>query len=140
MDYLAAFAIGAAGMNLEKARAEMASLNLANASVAAAPGTQAWRRATLSVEAGAFPEQLARLQQAVPRIVGTVYGSQAPRMVHEPGNPQADAQGYVAYPRITVLDEMLTIMQASRAYQANVSAVSAARSMAQKALEIGGNR
>ncbi len=140
MDYLSAFAIGAAGMNVEKARADLAALNLAHANSAAAPDGQPWRRATLAVAPGSFAAQMNNLQQAMPRVLGPVYSEAAPRMVHEPGHPLANAEGFVAYPNISTLDEMLTIMQASRAYQADVSAVSAARSMAMKALEIGGNR
>lgn len=140
MDYLSAFAIGAAGMNVEKARADLAALNLANANAAVAPGGQPWRRATLAVASGSFATQFNNFQQAMPRVLGAVSSEASPRMVHEPGHPLADAQGFVAYPNITPLDEMLTVMQASRAYQANVSALSAARSMAMKALDIGGNR
>jgi flagellar basal-body rod protein FlgC len=140
MDYLSAFAIGAAGMNVEKARADLAALNLAHVNTTPGPDGQPWRRATLAVAGGSFPALMKDLQQALPRVIGPVAVDAAPRMVHEPGHPQADGQGYVAYARITPLDEMLTIMQASRAYQTNVTAVSAARSMAQRALEIGGNR
>jgi flagellar basal-body rod protein FlgC len=59
--------------------------------------------------------------------------------VHEPGHPDADARGFVSYPAVDTLREMLTLITATRAYEANLSALNAARSMAQRALEIGGN-
>jgi flagellar basal-body rod protein FlgC len=60
-----------------------------------------------------------------------------PRRVYEPSNPDADAEGYVLYPDIDVATEMADMMSATRAYQANVTALNAIKGMAQKALEIG---
>jgi flagellar basal-body rod protein FlgC len=59
-------------------------------------------------------------------------------LVYEPGNPDANAKGYVAYPNINLVTEMVSMMTATRAYEANVSALNAAKAMALKALEIGG--
>ena len=55
----------------------------------------------------------------------------------EPGHPQADVQGFVTYPGVDTATEMMTIMDAMRAYEANVAAMNASRTMAMKALEIG---
>jgi flagellar basal-body rod protein FlgC len=60
-----------------------------------------------------------------------------PRMEHDPGNPAADAQGMVAVPAINAVEETMTLMTAVRAYEADVRAVNAAKTMAMKALEIG---
>ncbi|MFN8557121.1 MAG: flagellar basal body rod C-terminal domain-containing protein [Dehalococcoidia bacterium] len=60
-----------------------------------------------------------------------------PRRVYEPGNPDADGEGYVLYPDIEVATEMTDMMSATRAYQANTAALNAIKAMAQKALEIG---
>jgi len=73
-------------------------------------------------------------------VVGQVQLDAAPRLMHEPGHPHADANGFVAYPRIDTLSEMLGIMQATRPYESNVSTNKAARSMAMKAAGIGGER
>ena len=59
--------------------------------------------------------------------------------MHEPGHPDADAKGFVAYPGVNTLNEMVTMIAATRAYEANVAALNAARVMALKALDIGGN-
>jgi flagellar basal-body rod protein FlgC len=58
--------------------------------------------------------------------------------VLDPGHPQADARGYVSYPGVDPATEMMTMLSASRAYEANVVAMNTARAMAVKALEIGG--
>lgn len=59
-----------------------------------------------------------------------------PRMEYDPGHPDADENGYVAYPDINVVEEMTNLIAASRAYEANLTALTAAKEMAAKALEI----
>ncbi len=59
------------------------------------------------------------------------------RLVSEPGNPQANAQGYVSYPSIDMAEQMTTMVRTSRSYEANIVAMSAARQMYSKALELG---
>jgi flagellar basal-body rod protein FlgC len=58
------------------------------------------------------------------------------KMVYDPHHPDADAQGYVAYPDINPVEEMVDMMTAARAYEANIAAMDAFKSMVQKALEI----
>jgi len=60
----------------------------------------------------------------------------APRMVHEPGHPDANEEGYVAYPDINMVTEFVNAVEASRAYQANVAAIDMAKQMANTALRI----
>jgi len=62
---------------------------------------------------------------------------QSPRLVYDPTHPDANSQGYVAYPNINVVNEMVDLITASRAYEANLTTLEAAKNMAQKALEIG---
>jgi flagellar basal-body rod protein FlgC len=59
--------------------------------------------------------------------------------VHEPGHPLADEKGFVSYPGVDPAMEMVTLLDATRAYEANVAAMNMARAMSLKALEIGGN-
>ncbi|MEJ2051535.1 MAG: flagellar basal body rod protein FlgC [Calditrichota bacterium] len=58
------------------------------------------------------------------------------RLVYEPNHPDADAQGYVRYPKINMLEEMVALMQLSRSYEANVTAMQAAKAISKKALEV----
>lgn len=133
MDPHSIFAIGASGMTLERTRAEAAALNLANAHVAAAPGEAGYTPMRAVARAVApFSQHLLGPETAL------VPAQTAPRRVREPGHPLADAQGFVTYPGVDPATEMVTLMEATRAYEANVAAMNTARSMALKALDIGG--
>jgi len=70
-------------------------------------------------------------------IYGVQESDAAPRLMHEPGNPAADAHGMVAYPNIDHAAQMLQMVRTSRAYEANIVAMSAARQMYVKALDLG---
>ncbi|MCA9557941.1 MAG: flagellar basal body rod protein FlgC, partial [Myxococcales bacterium] len=79
---------------------------------------------------------------AGPAAVGVkvtdVVESAAPlRLVYEPNNPAANAEGYVEMPNVNVINEMVDMLTASRSYEANVTAIQAIKGMAQSALEIG---
>lgn len=144
MDYLAAFAIGAAGMSVEKTRADLAAQNLANANTTRTAGGGYYRAGRLVTQTTTGFDTLMRTGAApllpTPYVSGVVTVDAPPRLLYEPGHPHADGRGFVAYPQIDTLTEMVTIMNATRAYQANVASISAARSMAQEALKIGGGR
>jgi flagellar basal-body rod protein FlgC len=142
MDYYNSFAISAAGLAVEKLRLETAALNLANADATAAPGTEAYKAMTvLNTPDGSFSHYLsadglsgtAVNAQVVPR-------TEAPRMTYEPGHPHANAEGFVAHANVDSLSEMMTILRATRAYEANIKAINAAKAMALHALDIGGSK
>ena len=145
MDYYAAFAIGASGLTVQKTRLDITALNLANASSTRAGGALYQPLTVVSAPRAAarFDAMLAGQAARLPALGAEVVSVQPlnlpPRQVYEPGHPDADARGFVAYPAIDPLREMLTLITATRAYEANLSALNAARTMAQRALEIGGN-
>ncbi len=148
MDHNQIFAISAQGMSLERTRLEVASLNLANTHTLVGPDGSGYQ--PLSVVARSTSLGLggnvdardfgARVNQALQGSVSVVASPRAPRQVYEPGHPSANANGFVFYPNVDPATEMMTVMNATRAYEANVAAMNAARAMAQKALEIGGTR
>jgi flagellar basal-body rod protein FlgC len=143
MDYAAAFAISASGLQVAKLRVDVTAVNLANAySTRSADGrlfeplqvVAAAKRADLFRAAldGAQPAlQGAEVVEVRPTHV-------PPRLVFEPHHPDADAKGFVAYPGIDPVAEMVNLVAATRIYEANVAALNAAKSMATKALELGG--
>ncbi len=145
MDYMNAFRISAAGMNLERARVEATALNLANMHVPQdAKGmlyqpVRAVARSALVPSFGANYEAMGA-HPLMPTEVRMEPTGAAPRLVHEPGHPQADDRGFVAYPGVNHLAEMVNLVSAIRAYEANVVAMNAAKAMALKALEVGGNQ
>jgi flagellar basal-body rod protein FlgC len=143
MDYRAVFNVSAAGMDVEKLRLDTAALNLANMDTSAAPGTTPFKplRVVSQAVVPSFQhwmsvEDLARAG-GLPHAA-VVESDAAPRIVHDPADPHADANGDVRYPGVNHTAEMLTVMTALRAYEANVAALGAAKSMALHALEIGG--
>ena len=148
MNYSNSFAISATGMDVERLRVEVAALNIANANTvltADGKGFQPMRVVAQSalglgphssMDAGAFS---ALVGQGLAGPAGVVEPSgRLPRTVLDPGHPHADARGYVSYPGIDPTTEMMSMLSASRAYEANVVAMNTARTMAVKALDIGG--
>ena len=149
MDLLSAFAIGAAGMQVEQTRFNVAALNLANAnSVRAADGTmfQPLRVVSGPKPGLSFQSVLDRIgtlnggtTALAPQVISTETTNNSPRLMFDPGHPSADERGFVALPAVNTMLEMMTLMTAQRAYEANVVAINAAKSMVMKSMEIGGN-
>lgn len=144
MDHASIFSISTAGMQLERTRAEVAALNLANAHATAAPGQAAYRPLRVVPQwtgAGSFGDLMAAgVGTAAGATVRIEAAPVAPRRVHEPGHPHADGAGFVSYPGVDPATEMVSLMSATRAYEAHVAVASAARAMALKTLEIGGGQ
>jgi len=141
MDYFRASAISAAGMQAQMTRVEAAALNLANMHNSIAPGSEGYRpvKAVIHAAPVAFSRALDGRSQT-PAVVGAELVSQfglAPRTLYEPGHPHADAAGMVAYPAVDQTQEMMTVMTALRAYEANLAVLHVTRMLAVKALEIG---
>ena len=69
-------------------------------------------------------------------VADVVQDSSAPELRYQPGHPDANADGYVAYPKMNPAEEMVDLLNASRSYQANVSAISAVKDMLNHSLEL----
>lgn len=134
-----AMEISRTGLDVEWRRLEVIAQNLAIANTSGMPGTEPPQALRL-VSGPRFADHigagdtrsLAGVQVYRIEPLGA-----APRRVHEPGNPNADAQGYVSYPAIDHAQEMTLMVTTSRAYEANVVAMNMARQMYLKALELG---
>ncbi|WP_374351376.1 flagellar basal body rod protein FlgC [Chitinimonas sp.] len=143
MDYRNAFAISASGMNVEKLRLDVTAVNLANVhSTAGADGKlfQPLRVKSVTADFAAGFDALGGGALHGARLQGVHALDVAPRKLYEPGSPDADSQGFVSLPGVNQLDEMVNLSTALRAYEANVMAMNAAKSMALKALELGGGQ
>ena len=138
MDYLHAFAISAAGMNVERTRVDVAAMNLANAHTVQAPGSPGFQPMRVVARLTSFGSLVSDAMGTdhLPAAMLEPRRS-APRMVHEPGHPYADAKGFVAYAPVDPATEMVSLMGAMRSYEANVAAMNTTRSLALKTLEIG---
>jgi flagellar basal-body rod protein FlgC len=141
MDYFKAIEISAAGMAVQQARIEAATLNLANMNTSAAPGTTGYRpvRAMIVATPTAFSRALAgdARQVMIAKATLVPQSGDTTRSVYEPGHPHADAAGMVSYPAIDHTQEMMTVMTALRSYEANLAALQATKTLCAKALEIG---
>jgi flagellar basal-body rod protein FlgC len=141
MDYASVFAISGAGMNLQQLRLTVTAANLANAQTTT-PAGSGYRPLRVVARAPVFASFLSGIDtvRAMPMQVDVVPAAGAPRLVHDPGHPDADARGFVSYPDVNPVSEMVRLVEIGRAYEANVRALSLARTMAQRALEIGSER
>jgi flagellar basal-body rod protein FlgC len=143
MDYRNAFAISATGMNAEKLRLDAAAVNLANLHSSVGPDGKLFRPLRVSTVEGdvnfavGFEQAIGAPLHGV-KVQSVEQTDAAPRQVYDPGHPQADDKGFVSLPGVNQVTEMVDIASALRAYEANVVALNAAKSMALKALELGG--
>jgi flagellar basal-body rod protein FlgC len=147
MDISSIFDISAAGMNLERQRLEVSALNLANANTTRGADGLPFTPLQVVVRSGMSPFDAvlnalnggASLSGSGP--IGEVQAADVPpRQVYEPGHPDADANGFVSYPGVNPVSEMVRLIAVTRAYEANVRVFNAGRAMAMKALDIGSGR
>ena len=141
MDFFTAMEVSASGLSAERTRMNVAASNLANAQTTqAAGGGGPYKRRDVIMQSVDVPGvQGTPYAQAV-KGVAVSQSSQdtaPPRLEYDPGHPQADAQGYVAYPNVNPVEEMVDMITASRAYEAGVTSMTTAVNMAERALGIG---
>jgi flagellar basal-body rod protein FlgC len=142
-----AMEISRTALDVEWRRLEITAQNLANINSARNGAGPLYREQSLisgpralfnsylkgsTSAAGVDPRNLAGVD-----IYGVQESDATPRLVHEPGNPSADAHGMVAYPNVDHAAQMLQMVRTSRAYEANIVAMNAARQMYAKALDLG---
>lgn len=140
----------ASGMTAERLRVETHSSNLANANSTRTEDGGPYRKKVVTLEprdeaTNSFPD--ISFDEALPgssptdpgngvRVTGIERATDGPKMVHKPDHPDANENGYVAMPDIDPVTEMVDMMGASRAYEANVSAVQSAKQMFNQGLQI----
>jgi flagellar basal-body rod protein FlgC len=136
---MTAIEVGASGLAAQRKRMEVHISNLVNANTTQKAGTEPFRRKDV-VFSTKSPEQSfgAVFNNAVQgvEISDVVTDKADPDMRYEPNNPNANKDGYVAYPNINPMLEMTNVMDATRSYEANLQAVNMAKEMQQKTLEI----
>ncbi|MCU0661928.1 MAG: flagellar basal body rod protein FlgC [Myxococcota bacterium] len=145
MNVFSAMEILASGLDVQRTRLNLTSSNLANAQTTRTPEGGPYRRkdAVISTEPvyNKFKEMFDDL---VAREVNGVKTDQIiedqgpPRMVYDPTHPDADANGFVGYPNVSVVEEMVNMIMASRAYDAGVTALQTISTVARSALRVGG--
>jgi flagellar basal-body rod protein FlgC len=137
--------ISASALSAERQRSEVITANMANAETTHTDGGGPFKRKEVvfsSSSNASFRLAFASAGNATARVPGNVHISQIvddkapPVMRYEPGHPDADKDGFVAYPAINPVQEMVDLMGSTRAYQLNASAVTAAKQMIQQSIDI----
>jgi flagellar basal-body rod protein FlgC len=137
---MSALNASASALNVERTRIEVAVSNLANAESTRGPDGKPYRRRDVVVAAttqDSFDAALGEAAASGVQVAGIVEDQSPFRRRYDPSHPDADAEGFVAMPNVDTPEEMVNMLSASRAYQANLSAIGLIREMVQKSLEIG---
>lgn len=145
MAFLNSINISASGLTAEKLRMDVISRNIANVNTTRTADGTPYRRQVVAFQEGdkqmSFSEYLSDASKGMigsgVKVVGIEEDKTPFKSVYDPGHPDADEQGYVKMPNVDIMTEMVNMISASRAYEANVTAINSAKSMALKALEIG---
>ena len=133
MGLISTLRASASGLSAERLRMDLIADNLANANTTRTPDGQPYRRKVAIFEP----------ITPTPRMPGGVLVAQIaqdpspPRMVYDPSHPDADPNGYVTYPNVDIVHEMVDMITASRAYEATIQAFNAAKGMFLRTLDIG---
>jgi flagellar basal-body rod protein FlgC len=136
---LGAINASASALDVQRARMEVAVSNLANAESTRGPDGQPYRRRAVVLETASTDGDRAFDVQAQPdgvRVAGIVEDQTPFRRRYEPSHPDADADGFVAVPNVDVPEEMVDMLGAARAYQANLTAIGLIRDTIQRALDL----
>lgn len=155
MNIFRIFDVTGSGMSAQRTRMSVVSGNLANAETTRTPEGGPYRRRNVFFQAlPVQPDPPTRGQTGLvtplslgPRerdtdvnaveVVGVHASTRAPRKVYDPHHPDADAEGYVAYPDINTMEEMTDLLSATRSYEANMTAFNTTKSLVRKLLDLG---
>jgi len=144
MDFMTAFDIGASALRAERKQLNVISMNMANVNTTRTPEGGPYQRKSVVFEStpinSPFDEAMrSALDREIEGVKArSVVNDDRPfKQIYDPGHPDANEEGYVLKPDINVVEEMANMMTAMRTYEANVTAVSTAKEMYNKALELG---
>ena len=142
MGIMTAIEVASSGLSAQRRRLDLLVSNLVNSSTTQPAGKEPYRRRDVLLTAIPPERTFASAFDAAADAVRGVEITQVavdgsdPIKRYEPGHPHADKDGYVTYPNINAMQEMVNVMTATRSYEANVAVVTAAKDMASKTLEI----
>ena len=144
MDFMTSMQISSSGLNVQRKRIEAISSNLANIETTRTKEGGPYRRKDVVVTAlplenefgGVLQSALGDNLKAV-QISQVIEDQNEPQLIYNPEHPDANERGYVAMPNVNMMTEMVNLMTASRSFEANITAMNASKSMAQRAIELG---
>jgi flagellar basal-body rod protein FlgC len=142
MSLFSVLSIGASGMAAQRARAELLVENLANAETTRTPEGGPYRRKDAIFESTSVDSPFSSIFDAQMHaasgvtVAEVVTDTRDPEQRYMPGHPDADQNGYVAFPRVNPAEDMVDLMGASRGYQANVAAIGAVKEMILRSIDL----
>jgi len=142
MSLFGVLSIGASGMAAQRIRAELLVENLANAETTRTPEGGPYRRKDAVFESSSVEFPFSSVFASQMNSMGGVAVSEIvtdnsePQRRYLPGHPDADKDGYVAFPKINAAEDMVDLMNASRSYEANVSAIAAVKDMIRQSIDL----
>jgi flagellar basal-body rod protein FlgC len=134
MSLFKVFDVSASAISAQSQRLNVVASNLANAESVAGPDGQPYKARQVVFQTQMMGGDPASAGVNVSQVVED---NSAPRKVHDPQNPAADADGYVTMPNVNPVEEMVNMISASRGYQTNVDVMNTAKSLLQKVLQLG---
>ena len=142
MSFFTSLRVNGSALAAERVRVDLASANLANANSTRTAEGGPYRRRDPILQAvplsGSFGSEIERAVRMV-NVRRIVIDQRPPREVFNPSHPDADGQGIVRLPNVQIVEETVNLMNASRAYEANLVAISISREMAERAMRMGKN-
>lgn len=144
MDFLSSMNISASGLSAQRKIMETISSNLANIETTRTPDGGPYRRKDVVITALPLEDEFGavlknemgeNLSQAM--VTDIIEDQNEPKLVYNPTHPDANEAGYVAMPNIDLMSEMVNLVTSTRSFEANITAINAAKSMAIRAIELG---
>ncbi|HEY8269498.1 MAG TPA: flagellar basal body rod protein FlgC [Pseudobdellovibrionaceae bacterium] len=144
-DFFTGMRISGSGMAAQRMRMNTISSNIANINTTQTPEGGPYRRKDVVFEAMPDAKSFGEIVSPTSakadfqrvQVSDIISDRKAPMLKYEPDHPDANSEGYVAYPNINLMEEMTNMIQATRSYEANVSAMQATKDIALSSLEIG---
>jgi flagellar basal-body rod protein FlgC len=140
MSLFSALQVSASGMSAQRTRAEMLVENMANAETTRTPQGGPYRRKDVvfssDIQASPFSAVFQQEMGEGVRVADIVTDDRDPELRYMPGHPDADGNGYVAFPHLNPAEEMVDLLNASRSYQSNVAAMSAVKDMLNRSIDL----
>ena len=138
MALLNSMAITDSALTAERLQMDVIANNVANANTTSTPEGGPYKaEQVFLMPANMEDNTQGGIPNAGVQVSSVIQDQRPPRMVYDPSNPEADKQGYVAYPNVDPVTEMTNMMAAQRAYQANITVANNEKSMAMKAMDLG---
>ena len=141
MSLFHALNISSSGLSAQSLRAQVLAENLANAETTRTPEGGPYRRKDVIFQPAATEQSFSSVVTEVlapqgAEVTEILVDDREAQLVYKPGHPDADANGYVAMPRVNPVEDMVDLMNASGSYQANLSAITAVKDMLQRSIDL----